>query len=254
MSRNRSAVVIGGASGIGAAIATRHKYSGDDVVVWDLHTGADIVCDIADPEQVEEATRATLRQIDPPDLVTISAGVGHHGLLRDVPAADWDRVVGVNAKGVWLAMRALAALPLASDGRSIIAISSVNSRLVDRAMGLYCASKAALDMIVRVAACEWAPDIRVNAIAPGVTETPMLGPVPRDGEWLTGVVGRTAMGRLGTPTDIAEAVFALHSMAWVTGQIIDCDGGLSLRSPIDAYAHLPPRPRRTAPAGGEAGS
>ena len=172
--------------------------------------------------------------------MTISAGVGHHGLLSDAPPDDWDRVVGVNAKGVWLAMRALASMPLTSDDRSIIAISSVNSRLVDRAMGLYSASKAALDMIVRVAACEWAPHIRVNAVAPGVTDTPMLGPVSHDGEWLTGVARRTALGRLGTPADLAEAVMALHSMTWATGQIVDCDGGLSLHSPHQCLR--PPRP------------
>ena len=100
-------------------------------------------------------------------------------------------------------------------------------------MGLYCASKAALDMVVRVAAREWAPAIRVNAVAPGVTDTPMLGPAPREGAWLTGVAGRTALGRLGRPEDIAEAIVAVHGMGWVTGQIIECDGGLSLHSPID---------------------
>ena len=123
-------------------------------------------------------------------------------------------------------------------------ISSVSARLVDRTMGLYCASKAALDMVVRVAAREWAPAVRVNAVAPGVTDTPMLGPAPREGAWLTGVAGRTALGRIGRPEDIAEAVVAVHGMHWVTGQIIECDGGLSLYSPIDPTGRSRGNPRR----------
>jgi NAD(P)-dependent dehydrogenase (short-subunit alcohol dehydrogenase family) len=146
-------------------------------------------------------------------------------------------VLGVNAKGVWLAMRALAS-PMAAAGGSIVAISSVSARIPDRSMGLYCASKAALDMLVRVAAVEWAPTVRVNAVAPGVTDTPMLGPAPRTGGWLGGVAGRTALGRLGTPDDIAAAVLAVHALRWVTGQVLECDGGLGLHSPIDPVGSL----------------
>ena len=109
---------------------------------------ADIRCDITDPDQVDAATATTLERVGPPDLVSITAGIGHGGMLLDAPADDWDRVVGTNAKGVWLAMRALAA-PMrapAVDRRT----SSVSARVPDASMGLYCASKAALDMLVRV--------------------------------------------------------------------------------------------------------
>ena len=102
-------------------------------------------------------------------------------------------------------------------------------------MGLYCASKAALDMLVKVAAAEWGPKVRVNAIAPGVTDTPMLGRAPRQGAWLSAVAGRTALARLGTADEVAEAIVALHAMRWVTGQVVAADGGLSLHSPIDAF-------------------
>ena len=91
-------------------------------------------------------------------------------------------------------------------------------------------------MLVKVAACEWAPlGIRVNAVGPGVTETPMLGRAPTDSGWLRAVAERTALGRLGRAADIAQAVLALHDLEWVTGQVLDCDGGLSLHSPIDAF-------------------
>jgi NAD(P)-dependent dehydrogenase (short-subunit alcohol dehydrogenase family) len=119
-------------------------------------------------------------------------------------------------------------------GLSLVVTSSVSAHLADRTMGLYCASKAGLDMLVRVAAAEWAPlGIRVNAVAPGVTDTGMLGDAPRGEGWLARVAGRTAAGRLGRPDDIAAAIEAIHGLDWVTGQILDCDGGLGLHSPID---------------------
>jgi NAD(P)-dependent dehydrogenase (short-subunit alcohol dehydrogenase family) len=160
-------------------------------------------------------------------------------MLLDVAPEEWDRVMGTNARGVWLVMRALARPMLDGDGGSIVVTSSVSARLADRSMGLYCASKAALDMVVRVAASEWAPLVRVNAVAPGVTDTPMLGPAPRGRGWLAGVAGRTALGRLGTPGAVADAVVAVHGLDWVTGQVVTCDGGLSLHSPIE-----PMGPRR----------
>ena len=225
-------VVIGGASGIGAAVAERHRRGGAQVLVWDIADTADVSCDIGDPDQVSTAAATTLATLGVPTQVSITAGVGHSGTLLDAPAADWDRVMGINAMGVWLAMRALAQPMLAGDGGSIVATSSVSGTLADRGMGLYCASKAALDMIIRVAAKEWAPKLRVNGVAPGVTDTPMLRGAPVQGSWLSGVARRTALGRLGTADDIAEAVLALHCMSWVSGEILCCDGGLSLHSPI----------------------
>ena len=142
-------------------------------------------------------------------------------------------MLGVNTKGVWLAMRALARPMIEIGAGSIVATSSISGRVADRGMGLYCASKAALDMVVKVAALEWGPHgVRVNAVAPGVTQTRMLGGAPTDRGWLVGVQERTALGRLGTPSDIAAAVLAVHELDWVTGQTVECDGGLALHSPI----------------------
>jgi NAD(P)-dependent dehydrogenase (short-subunit alcohol dehydrogenase family) len=235
-----AAVVVGGASGIGAAVAERLAARDVAVVVWDLAGDPDVRCDITDPAAVEAAVAATLERIGPPDVVSITAGVGHGGMLLDAPADDWDRVVGTNAKGVWLAMRALAH-PMLGRGGSIVVTSSVSARVPDASMGLYCASKAALDMLVRVAAVEWAPTVRVNAVAPGVTDTPMLGPVPRDRGWLAGVAERTGLGGLGRADDVAEAILALHQLEWVTGEVLVCDGGLSLHSAIDPLgAHRRP--------------
>src|SRR5262249_32662154 len=157
---------------------------------------------------IDEAMARTRERIGVPTEVTITAGVGHSGLLVDESVDEWDRVMAVNTRGPWLVMRAMAkAMIEASVAGSMVATSSVSAHLVDRSMGTYCASKAALSMIVRVAACEWAPHgIRVNAVGPGVTETPMLGRAPGQSGWLESVRRRTPLGRLGRPEDIAGAI------------------------------------------------
>jgi NAD(P)-dependent dehydrogenase (short-subunit alcohol dehydrogenase family) len=231
------AVVVGGGSGIGQAIVDSFQAKGEAPLVWDIAGPHDVECDVADPQSIAAALAQTMERAGVPDRLTITAGIGHSGLLMEESVDNWDRVIAVNARGPWLVMRAVAqALVDEKRAGSMVATSSVSAHLVDRAMGLYCASKAALSMIVKVAATEWAPyAIRVNAVGPGVTQTPMLGRAPTDSGWLQAVKDRTALGRLGEPADIAEAVLALHELRWVTGQVLDCDGGLSLHSPIDAF-------------------
>lgn len=235
-----SAVVVGGGSGIGAAVAARLRARGTEVMVWDIAGEHDVACDISVPEQVDDAMVTTVDRIGVPDQVTIAAGIGHAGLLLDAPADEWDRVSGINTKGVWLCMRAAARSMIAAPvAGSIVAVTSVSAHLVDRNMGLYCASKAAADMLVKVAAHEWGPHgIRVNAVGPGVTRTPMLGRSEPGTSWLAPVERRTPLGRLGEADEIADAVLAVHGLGWVTGQALDVDGGLSLQSPIDSYGWM----------------
>ncbi len=236
----RGALVIGGASGIGAAVAERYRSAGTPTTVWDIAGTFDIECDIGDPDAIARALSQTVQRGGLPGWVTITAGIGHSGLLAETEPDEWDRVMSINARGPWLCMRALAPLIRDAGGtHSIVATSSISAHLVDRNMGLYCASKAALSMLVKVAAFEWGPvGIRVNAVGPGVTETPMLGRAHRDSPWLRGVSHRTPLGRLGRADEVAHAIVSLHQMDWVTGQILDCDGGLSLHSPIDSYEEL----------------
>jgi NAD(P)-dependent dehydrogenase (short-subunit alcohol dehydrogenase family) len=231
------ALVVGGSSGIGAAVAERYRAASVEVVVWDIDGEPDLRCDIADPTSVTEAMAGTIERVGAPTEVTVTAGVGHARMLLDLDPDEWDRVQRINTRGPLLVMQAAArAMMDAGVGGSMVATSSISARLVDRSMAAYCASKAALAMVVQVAAMEWAPnDIRVNAIAPGVTETRMLGPAPRDSGWLAAVQRRTALGRLGAPDDIAEAIAGLHAMSWVTGQVLEADGGLGRYSPIDSF-------------------
>jgi NAD(P)-dependent dehydrogenase (short-subunit alcohol dehydrogenase family) len=234
------ALVVGGASGIGAAVVEAYRAQGRVVVTWDIAGVHDLTCDIAEPTAIDAAVRRTSERWGVPSEVTVTAGIGHAGLLAEADPEEFDRVMRVNARGPWLCMRAWVGPMGAQDVRgSFVAVSSVSARLVDRTMGLYCASKAALSMLVQVAAAEWGDlGLRVNAVAPGVTRTPMLGPgasaSAAGSPWLAGVAERTALGRLGEPEDVAQTVLALHALDWVTGQVLECDGGLSLRSPIDA--------------------
>jgi NAD(P)-dependent dehydrogenase (short-subunit alcohol dehydrogenase family) len=232
-----TAVVVGGASGIGAAVAAAYRSRDVPVVVWDVTDSADIFCDVREQDSVDDAMRTTIERVGVPLWTTITAGVGHGGLLVDEDVEAWNRVMEINTRGPWLVMRAMArAMIDAQVLGSLVATSSVSAHLVDRAMGVYCASKAALSMIIRVAAFEWAAQgIRVNGIGPGVTDTPMLGGAPVDSGWLAAVQRRTPLGGLGQTEVIADTVLSLHALKWVTGQIVDCDGGLSLYSPIDSF-------------------
>jgi len=231
-------VVVGGASGIGAAVVASERATGADVVVLDVAGAFDVECDVTDERSVDRAVEETVTRSGVPSELTVTAGIGHSGMLLDLPVDEWDRVIAVNTRGPWLVMRAFARTMIdAGVSGSFVATSSVSARLIDRSMGAYCASKAALSMLIEVAACEWAPyGIRVNAVGPGVTATPMLGRAPNtESGWLASVQERTPLGRLGTADDIAQAIRALHDVEWMTGQIVEVDGGLGLHSPIDAF-------------------
>lgn len=234
-----SAVVTGGASGIGAAVVKRLQDAGETVVVWDL-VGGDIICDIADPESVAAAMGRTVESVGVPDRFVACAGVGASGLLLEQTPADWRRVLDINLTGTWLTIRAAAQAMIDCGIRgSVIAVSSISGTLTDRDMGAYCVSKAGIDMLVRVAAAEWgAHGIRVNAVGPGVTRTPMLAKPEALPGWVDGLTERTALGRLGEAEDVAEVIVGLLGMSWVTGQTLFADGGLALQSPIDAYGQI----------------
>jgi len=233
------ALVTGGASGIGREVAGRLREAGNDVVVWDL-SGGDIDCDISDPDAVSASMEQTVRDHGVPTRVVTCAGVGASGMLLDQSTAQWGKVLGVNLTGTWLTLRAAAqAMVDAKVGGSMVAVSSISGTVADRDMGAYCVSKAGVDMLVKVAAVEWGSHgIRVNAVGPGVTRTPMLPNPERLPGWVEGLSERTALGRLGEATDVAAAIVGVLELPWVTGQIVHADGGLALHSPIDSYGQV----------------
>ncbi len=234
-----STLVTGGASGIGREVAGRLRDAGHDVVVWD-QSGGDIDCDISDPEAVTAAMSHTVREHGVPTRVVACAGVGASGMLLTESVEQWQRVLAVNLTGGWLTLRAAAqAMIDAETGGSIVVVSSISGTVADRDMGAYCVSKAGLNMLVKVAAVEWGGyDIRVNAVGPGVTRTPMLGEPEQLPGWVEGLSERTALGRLGEAADVAGVIVGVLELPWVTGQVIHADGGLALHSPIDSYGQV----------------
>ena len=120
-----TALVTGGASGIGREVAERLRGAGHDVVVWDL-ADADIICDVSDAEAVSAAMEQTVREHGVPTRVVASAGVGSSGLLLKVSPEEWQRVLSVNLTGTWLTLRAAAqAMVDAELPGSIVAVSSI---------------------------------------------------------------------------------------------------------------------------------
>lgn len=235
-----TAVVTGGGSGIGQATAALLREAEYDVVTWDL-TGGDIECDISDPDNVAAALEQTVRERGVPTRVVACAGVGSSGLLLRLPLSEWDRVLSVNLTGTFSTIRATAQAMIDAELEgSIVVVSSISGTVADRDMGAYCVSKAGLDMLVKVAAAEWGiHGIRVNALGPGVTRTPMLPNAEGwPSGWVDGIAKRTALRRLGEPDDVAQAIVGVLEMSWVTGQVVHADGGLALHSPIDSYGQV----------------
>ena len=229
----RTAVVTGGASGIGAACMEALRGAGCRVVGWDVLPARDVIaCDVSSQPAVEQALAQTQRDAGAPSLLVAAAGLGWGQRILDTRVEDWDRIFAVNMRGVMLAVQAVARPLVASGaGGSMVLISSINSILADHALSAYGATKAGVNMFARVAAREFGPyGVRVNAIGPGPTATPMLAPTMQRPGYLAEVDVRTPLGGIGQPEQIAEAVVNLMRTDWVTGQAIMVDGGASLHT------------------------
>lgn len=253
------AVVTGGTGSIGSAVCAALSAAGATAVAWDVAVdgGAEAVaCDVTDARSVEEAMTTTVDRFGIPSILVTVAGVsgGFSPLASRASGDDWDRVLtapdvwsrvlAINVVGVANCMRSFAR-HLASTARpgSIVNVSSMSGGpQAEPGLAAYSASKAAVNQLTRVAAAELGPlGIRVNAIGPGLMETPMgvtSGAQTRSGEARPTSIGSELARhhpiehRLGRSDDIAEAVVALIGAGWITGQVVLADGGLTLRSPV----------------------
>jgi 3-oxoacyl-[acyl-carrier protein] reductase len=233
------AVVTGGAQGIGAAVVARLAEAGARVAVLDVapsHGPEQLAlqCDVSDEESVVGAVAQVSETMGTPTVAVLNAGIGGFSTILETTSDQWDRVLGVNLRGTFLCLRELGRRMVDGGGGSIVVTSSISAASSERGMAHYDASKAAVNQLVRVAARELGPSgVRVNAVAPGTTDTPLFAPVAGMPGYVDRVISRTPLGRLGGADDIADAVMALLTLQWVTGHILVADGGLSLFSAID---------------------
>ncbi|MDQ1384241.1 MAG: hypothetical protein QOG65_1620, partial [Actinomycetota bacterium] len=235
------AIVTGGASGIGAACVAQLQDAGARVIALDLTDAlaadGSVRVDVADEDSVVGGFRDAVAQLGGLDVAVLSAGVGGSAPLLDLTTQEWDRVLNVNLRGAFVSLREAARAM--TDGGAIVAVTSISGFLSERLMAHYGVSKAGLAQLVRAAARELgARNIRVNAVAPGTTDTPMFGATERLPGYRDQVARRAALGRVGTAADVAQAIVALCTLDWVTGQIVAADGGVSLHSPIDPQEAL----------------
>jgi NAD(P)-dependent dehydrogenase (short-subunit alcohol dehydrogenase family) len=242
------ALVTGGASGIGAATVDALHEAGARVAVIDRQAApaADVslVADVGDESQVVAAVRDAATELDGLDVAVVNAGIGGMSPILDLTTDEWDRVMSVNLRGAFVTLRESARSMVTRERPgAIVAVTSVSGFLTDRSMAHYSVSKAGLAALVRVAAREFGPyGIRVNGVAPGTTDTPMFGATERLPGYRDQVTRRAALGRVGTAADVAQAIVALCTLDWVTGQIVAADGGVSLHSPIDPQEALEGNP------------
>jgi NAD(P)-dependent dehydrogenase (short-subunit alcohol dehydrogenase family) len=199
------------------------------------HADMSLRCDVGDEDAVVAAVSGAVDELGDVHLAVVNAGIGGSAPILELETAEWDRVMRVNLRGAFVTLRECArAMVGRKVAGSIVTVTSVSGFLVERRMVHYSASKAALAHLTRVAARELGPyGIRVNAVAPGTTDTPLFTSTDRVPGYREQVSARAALGRVGTAAEIADVIVALCTLDWVTGQIVAADGGVSLASPID---------------------
>jgi 3-oxoacyl-[acyl-carrier protein] reductase len=243
---DRTAVVVGGASGIGRAVAHALASDGCRVTVADRNTdGARAVAaEIGEPHTAatvevtdEDSVRALFEHADTLDAVVNTAGYSGVGLITDLAVEDFRSVVDVCLTGAFLVIKHAA--PRLHDGGALVSLSSLNARQPAAAMSAYCAAKAGLSMLTQVAALELAPrGIRVNAVAPGFVHTPLTEPATQIPGVLDEYLENTPLGRAGTPDEIADAVMFLCKAPWLTGEVLDLNGGAHMKRYPDILSHV----------------
>ncbi len=184
--------------------------------------------DVADVGSIQAVVDAVVDRHGQLDVLVANAGLGANHAAVEVTEQDWDEMMDVNTKGLFFTAQAAGRAMLARGSGRIIAISSQASLVGIRDHAVYCASKGAVNQLVRVLALEWgALGVTVNAVAPTFIYTPGTAERLDDPEYLRGVLDRIPIGRVGTIADVAGAVIYLASdaAAMVNGVILPVDGG-----------------------------
>jgi NAD(P)-dependent dehydrogenase (short-subunit alcohol dehydrogenase family) len=244
MMAGKAGIVTGAAGGIGRATAVAFGREGAAVVVADLasrradgeetvrlvhEAGGKAVFSVADVTRAadhEALVDLATGIFSGLNFACNNAGVDYQGLLADTPEAEWDRVMAVNLKGVWLGLKAQHPRMAALGGGAIVNVSSLAGLIGVPGLGAYAASKHGVIGLTRTAALEYAGQgIRVNAVCPAAIATPMLANLPPERQ--LELASPQAIKRLGRPDEVAEAVLWLCSdrSSFMTGAAVPVDAG-----------------------------
>ncbi|MBW6486876.1 MAG: SDR family oxidoreductase [Syntrophobacterales bacterium] len=240
----KAAIVTGGGKGIGRAIALELAASGAAVTIAARHQqeieavaeeinqrggkAIAVVTDLTVNEQLETMVQKTLDTFGRIDILVNNAARSFLRGLLEMREDGWDKVFDTNVKAAWLLSRLVARTMAEKKSGQIINITTVGAEKAEPGMGAYCCSKAALKMLTRCMALEWAASgIRVNAVGPTLTRTEFSKPIWSNPGLAQMVAAKIPMGRLAEPDDIVGAVLFLASGAanFITGQSIYVDGG-----------------------------
>jgi 3-oxoacyl-[acyl-carrier protein] reductase len=244
----RVGLVIGGASGIGWAVAKGLAAEDCRVTIADLNAegAATRAAELGPPHAFagvdvtdEGAVAALFEGTAPLDVVVNTAGIGGLGRITELPVEQFRAVVEICLIGAFIVTK--HAGRHLRDGGALVSLTSLNARLAAPGMSAYCAAKAGLAMLTQVAALELAERrIRVNAVSPGFVETPLTEGVKLVPGTLEEYIDNTPLGRVGTPQDVADAVLFLCSdkASWMTGEVLDLNGGAHLKRYPDVLAHF----------------
>ena len=243
---NKVAIVTGGSSGIGRAIAELFAKEGAKVVVADINSAEEVLktirqnggraefikTDVSDSSQVKRLVDETLRLFGAVDIVCNNAGIELLKLLTDTGENEWDRVIDINLKGPFLVCKYVLPHMISRRRGAIVNTASQLGIVGAEKFTAYCASKGGLILLTKAMALECAKyGIRVNSICPGAIETPLLERevnLDKDPEEAKlRFVSKHPLGRLGNPEEIANAVLFLASdrASFVTGESLVVDGG-----------------------------
>ena len=242
---NRVALISGGARGMGAAEAKMFAAEGAKVVIGDVldedgrqtetainEVGSECLfvhLEVTDEGSWVQAVAETVSRFGKLDILVNNAGVGgDRGRLEDTSVEAWDRIMNINAKGVFLGTKAAIPEMRRTGGGSIINISSIYGLVGSGGSSAYHASKGAVRLLTKSTAIQYASEgIRVNSVHPGIIDTPMTEAILADPErnqrWISG----TPLGRRGEPEDVAYGVLFLASdeSSFMTGSELVIDGG-----------------------------
>lgn len=235
------AAVIGGASGIGEAVTIGAAGMGARVICLDIKqdaaekvasqagNGAEAgTLDIRDSAAVEQVFGDIRRKHGSLDIVICTPSINVRKKILDYSSEEFDRVLALNMKGNFNVLQAAGRIMTAQRSGSIVLFSSIRSQVVEPGQAVYAATKAGILQLTRTAAAEFAPfGVRVNAVGPGVIETPLTAPIKNNPAWFDAYAAKSVLNRWGRAEEMVGPTLFLASDAasYVTGTILYADGG-----------------------------